>query len=145
MRVDTLLHPPQVGGDDARRDPCGACVENSPDEAALNKSFHRCVRVCCSSRPARQRRRVLPHCATARTLGKATEPQLSWRPPIAGDRHENFLTSPSAAVRIPPARPLKRSVSSVLLSVPVPPWLRPDFNSICRCEQADCSTTAVLL
>ena len=107
MRVDTPCHPPQVGGDDARRDPCGACVENSPDEAALNKSFHRCLRVCCSSRPARQRRRVLPHCATARTLGKGTEPQLSSRPPIEGDRHEQFSTTPSAAIRIPTDRPLK--------------------------------------
>ena len=30
MRVDTLLHPPQVGGDDARRDPFDACAEALP-------------------------------------------------------------------------------------------------------------------
>ena len=51
MRVDTLCHPPQVGGDDAHRDPCGACVESSPDEAALNKSFHRCLRAALQDRP----------------------------------------------------------------------------------------------
>ena len=44
--------------------------------------------------------------------GKVLSPQLSSRPPIAGDRHEYFPTSPSAASRIPTAHPSKPSVGS---------------------------------